>query len=110
MAAGDWSGIKFAEDWGEAAGFVALITGLLLGLLTGSQGVAWLGSFLAGLGLGVWCYRSRKGRRLHLYVVTGGFLAGYMLGCLAFTPPKGIIALFALGFILGYWIKKTRKK
>jgi len=106
----DYIDVTFAKDWEELLALVALAVGALLGV-SSTSGSALVIAFLAGLGLGAWYHKNRKGAWMRIYGITLGFIIGYTLGSLFSVSAKSVIALFALGFIAGFILKnQVRKK
>jgi len=100
-------GFVLVEDWPEILGFALLVVGLLLGLFSTSAVINYVIIFLCGTILGRVWYRFKHEEKVPIFLITVGFLIGYLLGTL-YGNRKVIILFYFLGIFLSYYLHEKK--
>jgi len=93
--------MKMMDAWGELSGFILLLVGLVLSLVIDAAVVSYAIILFSGIIIGR-LYRMKIHKQsIVFYVVTIGFLLGYLLG--AIINQRGNILVIILFFAIGCW-------
>ena len=93
--------IDYKFGWPEIVGFVLLLIGLMISLSIGSSFLTYISAFLFGLIFGRIWYQQRKDRKVPYFIITAGFIIGYIVG-----TYYGTVIIFLLGGSVSYYIHK----
>ena len=91
------------KDWAEIFFFVVMVLGFLISLSIRSKFLVYLTIFIAGGIAGRVIFNYVEKLTLPYYIISIGFLIGYLIG----TPvgdKKVIIILFVLGGLISYYL------
>ncbi len=104
---GDWVefGKIFHEWWAEILAFFFFILGFIISAIAKSAFVSYLLIFFSGLISGRMWYVNRKNLKFPLFLVTIGFLIGFMVGSF-YGDSRIIFASFLIANILSYYLHK----
>jgi hypothetical protein len=94
-------GVSFQKDWAEIIGITLLIIGIIVALLAGSKVMSYLVVTLAGMMFGRIWYRVRKSLKFTWFLITLGFILGYIIGDY-YGNDLTVLVLFIIGLIISY--------
>jgi len=93
----------FYKRWAELFFFILLVMGFLFSILTQNLVLSYSLIFVAGMVGGRLIYERKNKLQLPYYLMTMGFLIGYLLG--AFYGNRNVmIILFILGSLISYYL------
>jgi len=93
--------VSLYEDWAEMLFFTLLVIGFIVAAWAGSAVIVYLTIFLCGMMAGRLIYHRKKKLKFPYFLITLGFLFGYILG--AFCGNKAVILIvFIVGVIISY--------
>jgi len=102
--------MKLLDTWGETSAFILLVIGLIISLLVDAAIVSYVVILACGIIIGRY-YRLRIHQKsIIFYLVTFGFLIGYLVGAL--VNKRGnilvILIMFSIGCYYGNYIIKKK--
>jgi hypothetical protein len=98
------------DDWGEIATLMLLVFGLVLSFVSGSAFITYLMIVICGIAVGRWYFLRKHSLRFPFYMITFGFLVGFLLG-VSITgrgSPLGALVLFFVGAYLGIYLHSKK--
>ena len=94
--------MKWLDHWAEAAGFFLLIIGVILSFFL-NIAMSFITVFLCGIIIGRLYCMKRDRRHASFYVVSIGFIIGYLIGSLFKGYSQMVLFFILLFFIFGWW-------
>jgi len=95
--------MNYHKNSAEILFFVLLVIGFIISLFSGSAIISYLIIFITGMMAGRLIFERKGKLKFAYYLITIGFLIGYILG--AFYGNRNItIILFILGALLSYYL------
>ena len=96
-------GFAFWTDWLELFTFILLIIGFIISIIAGSAVIAYAIIATCGGIVGRSHYRKKNKLKLPFYIITIGFLIGYLLGA-RYGNTIAYIIFFLIGVIISYFL------
>jgi uncharacterized membrane protein YgcG len=100
-------GVSFYKDWAEFIALILLVIGVIVSLLAGSKVMSYFVVTLAGMMFGRLWYRVRKSFKFTWFLITLGFILGYLIGDY-YGNDFTVLILFVIGLLVSYYLHNTR--
>lgn len=99
----------FYRDWPELFFLVILVLGLLIAMVSRSLIIDYLIIFFSGMLVGRLWYNRRYNQRFPVFIISIGYLLGFIFGSLIVHKKADwgtIIALYIVGILVSNWLHK----
>ena len=93
--------MNWLDSWGETFTGIFLLIGLIISLLVDAAIVSYIVIMLAGISVGRLYHIRRHRLGFPFFLITFGFLAGYLIGSI--INKRGHWAIILVLFFIGAW-------